>query len=145
MQRIMVPRYSLRYAIVKHYLTARKWNDWHHQKLYWRHRRIKMQFSYLHFKQPNILHTSDELSRSIFFMGSITPKTPEMEMSVVEDSNGILMESWRNRDKIVTESWRNLRNHDGIRDPVSPGSQTGSTWTLNTEHILAMIIWVFWK
>ncbi len=38
-----------------------------------RHQRIKMQFSYLHFKHPNILRTSDELSRSIFFLESITP------------------------------------------------------------------------
>ncbi len=36
-----------------------------------------MQFSYLHFKYPNILHTLDELSRSNFFLGSITPKTPD--------------------------------------------------------------------
>ncbi len=29
-----------------------------------RHRQIKMQFSYLHFKHPDILPTSDELLRS---------------------------------------------------------------------------------
>ncbi len=38
-----------------------------------------MQFSYLHFKHPNILHTSDELSRADFFLGSITPNPPEMK------------------------------------------------------------------
>ena len=44
------------------------------------------------------------------------------EMSVGEDSNGIVMKSVRNRDEIPTESGRNLRIHDGIRGPVSPGS-----------------------
>ncbi len=38
-----------------------------------------MQFSYLHFKQPNILCTSNELSRSNFFfsgvLGVIDPRT----------------------------------------------------------------------
>ncbi len=43
-----------------------------------RRSRIKMQFSYLHFKHPNI-RTSDELSRSNSFLRSITPKTPEMK------------------------------------------------------------------
>ena len=41
-----------------------------------------MQFSYLRFKHPNILHTSDELSRSNFFLESITPKTSEIKKSV---------------------------------------------------------------
>ncbi len=47
------------------------------------------------------------------------------EMSVGEDSNGIVMESLRNCDEISTEftdSRRNLQIHDGIRDPVSQGS-----------------------
>ncbi len=34
-----------------------------------RHWQIKLQFSYLRFKHPNILYTSDELSRSNFFSG----------------------------------------------------------------------------
>ncbi len=38
-----------------------------------------MQFSYLHFKHPNILRTSDELSWSNFFQQSITPKASEMK------------------------------------------------------------------
>ncbi len=37
-------------------------------------------------------------------------------------SNGILMESQWNPERIVMESRRNLRIHDGTRDPVSPGS-----------------------
>ena len=37
-----------------------------------------MQPAYFHFKHPNILHTFDELSWSNFFLGSITPKTPEI-------------------------------------------------------------------
>ncbi len=32
----------------------------------------------MHFKHPNILRTSDELSRSNFFLQSITPKPYEM-------------------------------------------------------------------
>ncbi len=36
-----------------------------------RRSRIKMQFSWLHFKHPNILRTLDELSRWNFFLGSI--------------------------------------------------------------------------
>ncbi len=35
-----------------------------------RRRQIKMQFLDLHFKHPHILHTSDELSRSNFFLQS---------------------------------------------------------------------------
>ncbi len=46
-----------------------------------RRSRIKMQFSYLHFKQPNILHTSDELSRPNFFLRSITPKMKKIVWS----------------------------------------------------------------
>ncbi len=41
-----------------------------------RRRQIKMQFSDLHFKHPHILHTSDELSRSNFFLQFIIPKHP---------------------------------------------------------------------
>ena len=51
-----------------------------------------------------------------------TFQMPPPKMSVGVDSNGIVMESGRNRDEIPTESGRNLRIHDGIRDPVSPGS-----------------------
>ncbi len=47
-----------------------------------RPQQIKMQFSYLHFRHPNILRTSDELSRSNFLLESITPKTSEMKKSV---------------------------------------------------------------
>ena len=46
-----------------------------HVNLLRRCRQIKMQFSYLQFDYPNILCTLDELSRSNFFLGSITPKT----------------------------------------------------------------------
>ena len=41
-----------------------------------------MQFSYLHFKHPNILPTSDELLWSNVFLESITPETSEMKKSV---------------------------------------------------------------
>ncbi len=75
----------------------------------------KIKILYFWFKHPNILLTSDELSQSDFFLGAF-------EMSVGEDSSGIVMESLLNRDEIATESWRNLRIHDGIRDPVSLGS-----------------------
>ncbi len=47
-----------------------------------RRRQIKMQFSDLHFKHPHILHTSDELLSSNFFLQSIIPKTSEMEKLV---------------------------------------------------------------
>ena len=40
-------------------------------QLYLRYRKIKMQFWYLHFKHPHILHNSDELSRSNFFLQCI--------------------------------------------------------------------------
>ncbi len=42
-----------------------------------------MQSAYLQFKHPNILRTSDELSPSNFFLGSIIPKTPEMKKLVL--------------------------------------------------------------
>ncbi len=40
-----------------------------------RRRQIKSKLSYRLFEQPIIWHTSDELSQSNFFLGSITPKT----------------------------------------------------------------------
>ena len=45
-------------------------------------RQIKMQFSNLNFKHPHILHTSDELPRSKFFLQSVIPKTSEIEKLV---------------------------------------------------------------
>ncbi len=38
-----------------------------------------MQLTYLHFKHPNVLRALDELLRSNYFLGSITPKTPEID------------------------------------------------------------------
>ncbi len=46
-----------------------------------RRRKIKMQFSYLHFKHPHILRTSDELSRSNFFFSLDSRKKFERESS----------------------------------------------------------------
>ncbi len=45
-----------------------------------RRHQIKKQFLYLHFRHPNILRTSDELSRSNFFLESITRKTSNMKL-----------------------------------------------------------------
>ena len=47
-----------------------------------RHCQIKMQSAYLHFKSPNILSTSNELSQSNFFLESVTPKTPKIKTLV---------------------------------------------------------------
>ncbi len=50
--------------------------------------RIKSKFSYFLFEHPNILRTADELSQSNFFLGSITPKTPEMKKLVRSHPTG---------------------------------------------------------
>ncbi len=46
-----------------------------------------MQSAYLQFKHPNILRTSDELSRPNFFVGSIIPKTPDPRMKFGRESS----------------------------------------------------------
>ncbi len=65
--------------------------------LFKRHRQIKIQFSYLHFKYCNISCTSDELSWPIFFSG--LPRCPR----------------WKSQFGPSTlRTWRTRRNHDGI-------------------------------
>ncbi len=62
-----------------------------------------MDFSYLHFKHPNIL-----LLQSNSFLQSITPKASEMKKSVMPwhtgnmENDGISTESRRNRDVFPT-------------------------------------------
>ena len=52
-----------------------------------------MQSAYLPFKHPNILHTSDELSQSIFFLESIIPKISKMKSQFGPSTLG----TWRTR------------------------------------------------
>ncbi len=58
-----------------------------------------MQFWYLHFKQPHILHTSDELSWSISYFGLLSPNRPRWKSYFGPSTLG---------------TWKTQRNCNGI-------------------------------
>ncbi len=79
-----------------------------------------MQFSYLHFKHPYFLCTLSELSRSNFFLESITPKT--------SGSGYLELVTWARRPRWKSQFEKNLTAKVHLKCV-----KCGGVWNANTR------------